>query len=262
MGDWGRSMGMVIAWIKRTHPDWPFFSDNFELILEGCKFAYENGYRLWEQDILNYLFSKKYQKLPNKFNLVMNWERKYGERPFKLEKAMYHFAGGDGAKPSFDTDDIYNKLYFEYFLKTPWATADMFGNLHKAADKEFRSAYNESRNILLHFTNLLTERKRAFFIDKNYLEFAKNVFKIKDDERVLTMQEGVAKFLEEITATKGEKIFFVLSIPYNYFQVRNFLLSKGFVEGVDFINATIFLSERYGVPFDFNRISRELVQEL
>ena len=30
MGDWGRSMGIVIAWIKRLHPDWPFFSDNFD----------------------------------------------------------------------------------------------------------------------------------------------------------------------------------------------------------------------------------------
>ena len=30
MGDWGRSMGIVIAWIKHLHPDWPFFSDNFD----------------------------------------------------------------------------------------------------------------------------------------------------------------------------------------------------------------------------------------
>ena len=30
MGDWGRSMGIVIAWIKRLHSDWPFFSDNFD----------------------------------------------------------------------------------------------------------------------------------------------------------------------------------------------------------------------------------------
>ncbi|MCR5194387.1 MAG: arginine--tRNA ligase [Alphaproteobacteria bacterium] len=29
MGDWGRSMGFVIAWIEKLHPDWPFFQDNF-----------------------------------------------------------------------------------------------------------------------------------------------------------------------------------------------------------------------------------------
>jgi len=30
MGDWGRSMGMVIAWIEKLHPDWPFFQENFD----------------------------------------------------------------------------------------------------------------------------------------------------------------------------------------------------------------------------------------
>ena len=30
MGDWGRSMGLVIAWIEKLHPDWPFFQDNFD----------------------------------------------------------------------------------------------------------------------------------------------------------------------------------------------------------------------------------------
>lgn len=29
MGDWGRSMGFVIAWIERLHPDWPFFQPDF-----------------------------------------------------------------------------------------------------------------------------------------------------------------------------------------------------------------------------------------
>lgn len=30
IGDWGRSMGMVIAWIQKLHPDWPFFQPNFD----------------------------------------------------------------------------------------------------------------------------------------------------------------------------------------------------------------------------------------
>ena len=30
MGDWGRSMGFVIAWIEKLHPDWPFFQPNFD----------------------------------------------------------------------------------------------------------------------------------------------------------------------------------------------------------------------------------------
>lgn len=39
MGDWGRSMGMVIAWIERIHPDWPFFSDNFDSSADYSSYA-------------------------------------------------------------------------------------------------------------------------------------------------------------------------------------------------------------------------------
>ncbi|MBN1324728.1 MAG: arginine--tRNA ligase [Alphaproteobacteria bacterium] len=31
IGDWGRPMGLVIAYIESLHPDWPFFQDNFDL---------------------------------------------------------------------------------------------------------------------------------------------------------------------------------------------------------------------------------------
>ena len=30
IGDWGRPMGLVIAWIEKLHPDWPFFKPNFD----------------------------------------------------------------------------------------------------------------------------------------------------------------------------------------------------------------------------------------
>ena len=39
MGDWGRSMGMVIAWIERLHPDWPFFQENFDPTADYSKYA-------------------------------------------------------------------------------------------------------------------------------------------------------------------------------------------------------------------------------
>ena len=39
MGDWGRSMGLVIAWIKRNHPDWPFFQKDFNPDADYSKYA-------------------------------------------------------------------------------------------------------------------------------------------------------------------------------------------------------------------------------
>ena len=39
MGDWGRSMGMVIAWIEKLHPDWPFFQENFDPTADYSEYA-------------------------------------------------------------------------------------------------------------------------------------------------------------------------------------------------------------------------------
>jgi len=42
IGDWGRSMGFVIAWIKRIHPDWPFFQDDFdETQIDTSKYTFD-----------------------------------------------------------------------------------------------------------------------------------------------------------------------------------------------------------------------------
>ena len=41
IGDWGRSMGMVIAWIKKIHPDWPFFQDNFDSSQDLSKYTFD-----------------------------------------------------------------------------------------------------------------------------------------------------------------------------------------------------------------------------
>ena len=41
MGDWGRSMGMVIAWIKKIHPDWPFFQDDFDVSQDLSKYTFD-----------------------------------------------------------------------------------------------------------------------------------------------------------------------------------------------------------------------------
>ena len=39
IGDWGRSMGLVIAWIRKIHPDWPFFQPDFDSNKDYSKYA-------------------------------------------------------------------------------------------------------------------------------------------------------------------------------------------------------------------------------
>lgn len=39
LGDWGRSMGLVIAWIEKNHPNWPFFQNDFDSSADYSKYA-------------------------------------------------------------------------------------------------------------------------------------------------------------------------------------------------------------------------------
>ncbi len=244
------------------NPD--FFRNNFKLILKGCETLYVHGYAyLFEQDTLNYLFSKKYQKLPSKFNMVLNWVRERGEN--HLQKAIYHFAGGKISKPSFDTTDIYNKLYLEYFLKTPWANAEMFGNLNNALEKMFKQIQNNSKDSLLYVANLLSKRSRAFLCEKDFQESVRRIFEVTPDELILNTEMGGEKIIQELNERQKrggvvERYIILFVMVDDYLQARNFLLSQNFVEGVDFVNGFEFLSERHGLKFSFD--SKPLLQAL
>ena len=45
IGDWGRPIGLVIAWIESLHPDWPFFKKPFD---KGADFS---KYKITEEDM-------------------------------------------------------------------------------------------------------------------------------------------------------------------------------------------------------------------
>lgn len=235
-----------------------FFRKNFDGLLDACKFIGKNRqrYSFAENDVLAFFCSKNYTRLPNKFNVILDLLRRYKPNLYgkQLEKAIYHFAF---KKPSLDTDNIYNKLYLEYFLKTPWANVEMFGNLHKKLEKMFKQFTNESKNTLLHFTNLLTRRKRAFLCDNNLKEAARQIFEVQPDELFMDLPLNAEQF-QKLKDSREKTLLFVFMD--NYWQVRMYLLQQGFIENVDFVNGVIFLSESYGLKFGFD--SKPLVQAL
>ena len=190
------------------------------------------------------------------FNIMLIRIRRFTPKPHHLEEGIYHFSGAE--RVTLDTDDIFNRLYLEYFLKTPWATVDMFGNMNKAFDRMFRHYLNESKNTLLSLTNLLNKRRRVFLIEDRFLAPAKQIFEIRDDELLLDLSMEPEVLALKLNALRGEAVLF--AFVRNYPILLNFLQSKGFREGTDFVNALTFLSERHGFKFNFD--TRAIVQEM
>ena len=246
-----------------------FFKENFNVILNGLKFINDkrvsSNYRHYlanEQDTLSYLFSKNYLKLPRRFNFIMRWKRLFDSpESHRIENAVYHFADPND-KPSFNTVDVYNRLYLEYFLKTPWANVEMFGNIHRATENLFRKNLVNFKKKMLSLTNLLPHCERAFFADKKDFELIKHVFETKENELIIdsSAPDAVNNLLRALNDYRGKKIFFLLI--ENYWRLAIFLRQNSFVEDKDFFNAVDMLSEQYGIREDFESISRALLQEM
>lgn len=228
-----------------------FFQENFERVLEGCKFIYDKKYPYFDQDTLNYLFSKNYFKLPRKFNAMIRRIRGV------VYKEICHYAGGIRSKPSLNTDNVYDKLYLEYFLKTPWADVKMFGNM----DKAFRRQYDLLKGEFLRYTNLLARLERFFLIDKSMMEKMRQIFAIQEYESIIDVSDPVAmeKFFETADELKGKKLIYLLS--NNFAPIDQELRKRNFVPGKDYVNALIFLSEKDGgrwLVYDSRAVLREM----
>ena len=92
-------------------------------ILEGLKFIGNNPqYVYLDQDVLNYCFSTSYVKLPVSFNRVMLFVRP--ENEWTIEKKIYHYAA-NRITLGMDMNDPYNRLWMDYFIKTPWVDDDV-----------------------------------------------------------------------------------------------------------------------------------------
>ena len=221
-------------------------------------FGRGGGYDLWinnyrrytffDQDILNYCFAKDAVRLPDEFNCFVIFER-MGENRSMIRQKLYHFAG---FKPDLNIDDPFNRLWFEYFTKTPWFDVEMFKGLFHV----FNQQYDRQKIELLNVSNLQARRRRSFFVEPHNVEALRGLFKVADDEPVFNASAPDALRLLANTMHNdgGRHVCFILHGNYN--SIRQFLLTQNFVENLDFINAIIFLNSQMGVPLSSQNVLR------
>ena len=218
-----------------------------ENIWNGIKFLSENPqHLLFDQEILNYCFSKKYLKLPNKFNYYVRFSRR--QRETKIERRIYHYSANDLGT---NFNDMLFKLWFTYFEKTPFFNKEIIGRL----DEGFRKIVNQNvaglKNFAIQVSAIMAGKERSFFTNVQNIDALKRFFLIREDEEIITLenQESFNVLVNSMRNSLGKKIFFILFLN-GYAQLRFALINAGFVEGRDFINAEMFLSDANGVPLN------------
>ena len=195
----------------------------------------------YDQDCLNLAFSKNYLKLPNKFNNHPSVARITENI---INQYIYHYAWNS---LHLNFLDKFNELWFSYFEKTPWFNKDIIGHLSES----FRQILNQReaylKNMATQSTVLMSGKTRAFFTTEPNIEFVQKVFNVREDEEIIPFvgQESLNALAKSMFESRGKKVYFMLL--GQYYQLRPQLINSGFVEGRDFVNAAVFLSNANGV---------------
>ena len=115
-----------------------------------------------DQDALNVLFSRNCLHLPAKFNVFIYQIGNYfisKGMPLKLEPWIYHYSGYN---QNFYRDNIFAKLWFEHFIRTPFFNVDSMFNLAQ----DFRSQLDQERLTMQNLLKMATNKNLAIFANQ------------------------------------------------------------------------------------------------
>ena len=229
--------GVIILNLEMFEKD--FFYKGVQWLVENPKC------NCFDQDILNNFFSLTYRKLPAEFNSFVEIERRISDGT--IYEKIYHYARRVAL--GFDMKNPYDKLFFRYFVKTSWFDMNFIQNSYGIMQRIFI----ECKDFMIKITGMMAGRERAFFVAKGNLDTMKEIFEIKDNEEFIEAAENssIDELIDSMKKSQGKKFYFIVA---NYAMVKDRLISAGFVENKDFIDATLLLSDKHGYKLPLHPI--------
>lgn len=207
------------------------------LCLDGLEFLNKNPqYDCNDQDILNYNFSNNYYHLPVKYDTFVDALRLPEIKQDELQECIYHYAGN--AMELTKSEDIYNQLFFNYYVKTPWFDGNVF---LKAVSVAMKARHDADKVIM----NIMKDRNIVFCgnkeTDLQRLQASKincngAVFlNIYADKNTIIMEKCLDYFEQN---KKDRPLLLVMSA---YPLINQALAQKGYKEGTDYLDASTLL---------------------
>ncbi len=187
----------------------------------------------FDQDILNYFFSKNYLKLPGKFNAFINPDKAVEGNV--VSNKIYHYAGRGCLGMSLEI--AHNKLFLKNFVKTPWFNENIFVGIYEATKK----MYYEKKILGFQVSTIMNGKRRAFFTLKPLATPIKNFFAVNDAEEFIAVNENdsLKTLVQAMKKSKNKKVFFIIVEDYD--AIKNHLIRAGFEEFEHFIDASTFI---------------------
>ena len=215
-----------------------------EKIMDGVKFVTEKKYPFIDQEALNYCYSEEALHLPRKFNVHVRAQPRFSDTP--IERKIYHYLGR-GESLYLDMRDKFNRLWFSYFEKTPFFNKSTIENLYNGV----RELNVQRQDLMAQISAMVSGKLRAFVTVPQNVDALTKVFYVHEGEEIFQINSPnwLNELANEMKNSVGKKIYFMLTAGI-YPQLRGALMQVGFVEGRDFLNAEMFLSEIHGVQLN------------
>ena len=237
--------GVLLIDLNKINSSVDLFNDGLDFLVKNPECD------CFDQDILNNFFASSYLKLPLKFDFFVD-SGKIKKPDSVIEKNIYHFSD---RVLNVNLNDIYNRLYFEYFVKTPWFNIDTLNNIFNSIQK----IYNDNKHLLIQMTKLISGRKRAFFTEERNVESLKKACAIKEDEQIILadeMPDSIDELVKFIKSTQRKNVVFIFVKKYNF--VRDILIKNNCIEYLEFLNGVRLLPTQKIAPFNSHFIVRDM----
>ena len=218
--------------LLRAHSDKDLFSYCLRFLQQNPSCTHP------DQDALNAVFANQYVQLPLKFNRFVSRARESQFDKQTIKREIYHYIT---TTLDIHLDDVYNRLWFSYFIKTPFFSMDCFDHIAKSYDtytnylfKRFGSTMDTFRSLL----TLMTSRKRCFISERSHLDTLKKFFDVQPSETVFNaLSNNIADaIISKITSENIRYIIFIMTREEVYFSIRHRFLAAGLKENIDFVN--------------------------
>ena len=236
-----------------------------DILLPGLRFLaqYADETDFFDQDILNLFFARDLTPLPYQYNILVEWERKFGTK--EIVPGIYHYMGHTLGMDDHDDIDV---LFYDYYRRTPWFDGKQLCYIVNLEQSIFKGEFGPWMLDVQHLVKMLLERRPVLAVSKEmFLAVARafddimSIHQNLDGAGNKEKSEWSEAKAREVLQKRGilcaelgsESQGISLSLPYdvethaylffagNYKQLRAVLTASGLHEYQHFMDARFLL---------------------
>ena len=205
--------------------------DMGDILLPGLKFLvqHEKECRFFDQDILNYFFSRDYLHLPWNYNILQHWDRQWGQP--EVHEGIYHYMG---RTLRLNYTEPRDRIFYEAFVKTPWCNAEFICKSHAVTRNILAGVIEKNTALNRRAAAAWAGRVRVFVGPKGNEEKLREMFFLGEKEPYIPLDESWAKGGLNLPYDLGTHIyvFFLNNFP----ELKKQLDEAGWKEWEDYVD--------------------------